>query len=346
MKKVALFDTKPYDREWFNRLNTQYDITYFESKLSVQTAQLAKGFDAVCAFVNDTLDARTIELLTQEGVQVVAMRCSGYNNVDMKAAYGKLHILRVPVYSPYAVAEHTMGLLLCLNRKIHRAYNRTRDFNFSLNGLTGVDLHDRTAGIIGTGNIGRIFLRLCSGFGMRTIAYDPYPQINEEEINYVDLPTLLRESDVISLHCPLTEESHHILNRTAFSQMKKGVFILNTSRGSLIDSSALLEALNKEIVRGAGLDVYEEEADLFFEDFSGSIIHDDTLALLVSHPNVLITSHQAFLTEEALGNIVRVTLGNLDAYFSGAPLGNEICYYCKAGKNSEECKKKKGQRCF
>lgn len=346
MKKVALFDTKPYDREWFNRLNTQYDITYFESKLSVQTAQLAKGFDAVCVFVNDTLDARTIELLTQEGVQVVAMRCSGYNNVDMKAAYGKLHILRVPVYSPYAVAEHTMGLLLCLNRKIHRAYNRTRDFNFSLNGLTGVDLHDRTAGIIGTGNIGRIFLRLCSGFGMRTIAYDPYPQINEEEINYVDLPTLLRESDVISLHCPLTEESHHILNWTAFSQMKKGVFILNTSRGSLIDSSALLEALNKEIVRGAGLDVYEEEADLFFEDFSGSIIHDDTLALLVSHPNVLITSHQAFLTEEALGNIVRVTLGNLDAYFSGAPLGNEICYYCEAGKNSEACKKKKGQRCF
>lgn len=346
MKKVALFDTKPYDREWFNRLNTQYDITYFESKLSVQTAQLAKGFDAVCVFVNDTLDARTIELLTQEGVQVVAMRCSGYNNVDMKAAYGKLHILRVPVYSPYAVAEHTMGLLLCLNRKIHRAYNRTRDFNFSLNGLTGVDLHDRTAGIIGTGNIGRIFLRLCCGFGMRTIAYDPYPQINEEEINYVDLPTLLRESDVISLHCPLTEESHHILNWTAFSQMKKGVFILNTSRGSLIDSSALLEALNKEIVRGAGLDVYEEEADLFFEDFSGSIIHDDTLALLVSHPNVLITSHQAFLTEEALGNIVRVTLGNLDAYFSGAPLGNEICYYCEAGKNSEACKKKKGQRCF
>ena len=345
MKKIAFFDTKPYDRYWFDHFNQHYEINYFESKLNEKTAQLANGVDAVCAFVNDTINAQTIDLLNQYGVQVIAMRCSGYNNIDMKAAYKKIHIVRVPIYSPYAVAEHTMGLLLCLNRKIHRAYNRTRDFNFSLNGLTGIDLHNKTAGIIGTGNIGRIFLDICRGFGMKTIAYDPYPIANAG-ITYVDLPTLFKESDVISLHCPLTDKTYHILDSQAFAQMKKGVFILNTSRGALIESSALLKALNQEIVRGAGLDVYEEEADLFFEDFSGSIIKDETLALLVSCPNVLLTSHQAFLTEEALSNIVHVTLKNLDSFFSGEVLENEICYYCEDGKNTENCKRKKGERCF
>lgn len=336
MIKVAFFDTKPYDRTWFDALNTKYELVYFESKLNAQTAQLAKGCRGVCAFVNDDVSAAAINILHQNGVEVLAMRSAGYSNVDFRAAHGKLTIVRVPAYSPYAVAEHAMGLLQTLNRKIHRGYIRTRDFNFSLVGLTGVDLHGKTAGVIGTGKIGRVFIDICRGYGMRVLAYDPYPS-KQVQATYVPLDTLLRESDVISLHCPLTEYSRHILNRDAFAKMKAGVFIINTSRGALIDSSALLDALNQERVRGAGLDVYEEEADLFFEDLSGQIVRDNVLSLLMSRPNVIITSHQGFFTEEALQNIAQTTLSNLDEYFEGRALSNEVCYCSESGKVSEQC---------
>lgn len=345
MKKVAFFDTKPYDRTWFDALGKNYEITYFEEKLNHHTAKFTDGFDAVCAFVNDRVNALAIERLYNNGVQLIAMRCAGYSNVDVKAAFQKLHIVRVPAYSPHAVAEHTMGLLLTLNRRLHKAYNRTREFNFSIVGLTGTDLYGKTVGVIGTGKIGRTFIDICRGFGMRVLAYDKFPA-KDSGLDYVELDTLLRESDVISLHCPLTPDTRHILNRDAFSKMKKGVFILNTSRGALIDSEALLDALNSRTVGSAGLDVYEEEANLFYEDRSDTIIHDDTLALLVSRPNVILTAHQAFLTEEALHNIAEETIKNLDAFFSGAPLENEICYLCDRDKAGHDCRKTRRERCF
>lgn len=345
MKKVAFFDTKPYDRTWFDALGKNYEITYFEEKLNHHTAKFTDGFDAVCAFVNDRVNALAIERLYNNGVQLIAMRCAGYSNVDVKAAFQKLHIVRVPAYSPHAVAEHTMGLLLTLNRRLHKAYNRTREFNFSIVGLTGTDLYGKTVGVIGTGKIGRTFIDICRGFGMRVLAYDKFPA-KDSGLDYAELDTLLRESDVISLHCPLTPDTRHILNRDAFSKMKQGVFILNTSRGALIDSEALLDALNSRTVGGAGLDVYEEEANLFYEDCSDTIIHDDTLALLVSRPNVILTAHQAFLTEEALHNIAEETIKNLDAFFSGAPLENEICYLCDRDKAGHDCRKTRRERCF
>ena len=336
MKKIAFFDTKPYDRTWFDALG---------QKLNHHTAKFTDGFDAVCAFVNDRINALAIERLHNNGVQLIAMRCAGYSNVDVQAAFEKLHIVRVPAYSPHAVAEHTMGLLLTLNRRLHKAYNRTREFNFSIVGLTGTDLYGKTVGVIGTGKIGRTFIEICRGFGMRVLAYDKFPA-KDSGLDYVELDTLFRESDVISLHCPLTPETQHILNRGAFSKMKKGVFILNTSRGALIDSEALLDALNDRTVGGAGLDVYEEEANLFYEDRSDTIIRDDTLALLVSRPNVILTAHQAFLTEEALHNIAEETIKNLDAFFSGAPLENEICYLCDRDKAGQDCRKTRQARCF
>lgn len=346
MRKLAFFDTKPYDKVWFDRLNTGYEILYFENKLNPHTARLANGCEAVCAFVNDVIDKPTIDNLVENGVKALAMRCAGYSNVDVKAAYGKINILRVPAYSPYAVAEHAIALLLSLNRKIHKAYNRTRDFNFSLNGLSGVDLHGKTAGVIGTGKIGRVFIDICRGFGMKVLAYDPYPA-KGTDIEYVGLDSLLRCSDIISLHCPLTEQTRHILDADAFAKMKKGVLLINTSRGALVDSQSLLDALNSEKVGGAGLDVYEEEADLFFEDFSDTIIKDDVLALLVSRPNVLLTSHQAFLTEEALENIAACTLNNLDEFFSESDiLTNEVCYQCETGTITENCRRERKERCF
>lgn len=345
MKKIAFFDTKPYDKEWFDKVNKNYEIIYFESKLNARTAQLAKGCDAVCAFVNDDLSGAAIKILYDAGIRVIAMRCAGYSNVNFKEAYGKIHVVRVPAYSPYAVAEHAMGLLLAINRKIHKAYNRTRDFNFSLSGLTGTDLHGKTAGIIGTGKIGRIFIDICKGFGMKVIAYDLFP-VQNSDIEYVDLDTLLQKSDVISLHCPLTEQTRYILDKKAFAKIKKGVFIINTSRGALIESTALLDALNDATVRGAGLDVYEEEADLFFEDYSGTIVKDDILALLVSRPNVIITSHQAFLTDEALENIATTTIENLNQFFQDDELANEVCYHCESGKVSENCRDNRKKRCF
>jgi len=323
LNKIAFYDVKPYDKTWFDKLNKNYELLYFESKLSTQTAALAHGCKAVCAFVNDNIDKNVIDALCADGVEILAMRCAGCSNVDFKSANGRLKVVRVPGYSPYAVAEHAMALLLSINRKTHKAYSRTRDFNFNISGLTGIDLYSKTVGIVGTGRIGRVFADICQGFGMEIIAYDPYPS-KDADICYVNFDELLRRSDIISLHCPLTENTKYILNKEAFTKMKPGVFIINTSRGALIDSAALLDALNSEQVGGAGLDVYEEEADLFFEDFSNEIILDDILSLLVSRPNVLITSHQAFLTAEALKNIAQTTFDNLDEFFDGVELTNEI----------------------
>lgn len=324
MERIAFFDTKPYDREWFDRLNKNYEIRYFDGRLRPENAVLAGGCSAVCAFVNDNISARTLEILAEKGVRVIAMRCAGYNNVDIAAAQRLgIKVLRVPSYSPYAVAEHTMGLLLALNRKIPRAYIRTRDFNFSLVGLMGFDMHAKTAGVIGTGKIGRVFIDICRGFGMNVIAHDPYP-VPDSDIEYVTREELFRRADIISLHCPLTESTRYIINDEAISLMKRGVLIVNTSRGRLIDSEALLRALNEKRIGGAALDVYEEESGLFFEDNSDRIVTDEVLSVLVNRPNVIITSHQAFFTEEAMNNIAEETLRNLDAFFSGASLENEV----------------------
>ena len=319
--KLAFYDTKQYDRIWFDKLKDKYGVEfkYLEVKLSEDTAALAKGCDGVVIFVNDTADRGTIDVLHNMGITLIALRCAGFNNVDFKAAYGKIHVVRVPAYSPYAVAEHTMGMILMINRKLHRAFNRTREFNFNINGLIGFDLHGKTVGVIGTGKIGRVFIDICRGFGLKVIAYDPYP-VENSGIDYVSVEELCEKSDIISLHCPLTQSTYHIINENTISRMKKGVLIVNTSRGALIDSEALLEGLKSQKIGGAGLDVYEEESDLFFEDYSDKIIQDDILARLLSLPNVLITSHQAFLTDEALQNIARVTLENIKAYFDGEAL--------------------------
>lgn len=325
MEQIAFFDTKPYDKEWFLKFGSNYKFKFYESKLTSDSAELAKGCKAVVAFVNDTLDKDTIDKLCEVGVELIAMRCSGFNNVDIKYAKGKINIVRVPTYSPYAVAEHAMAMLLTLNRKIHKAYNRTREFNFSLNGLTGFDLYGKTAGIIGTGQIGCIFMNICRGFGMNIVAYDPYPK-KDSDINYVSLDELLGQSSIISLHCPLTPDTKFIINNKSIEKMKDGAFIVNTSRGKLIDSGALISALKSGKVGGACLDVYEEETSLFFEDWSGEVIDDDELSVLISMPNVIITSHQAFLTKEALQKIAEVTIYNLNQFFEGKPLENRVEY--------------------
>jgi D-lactate dehydrogenase len=343
MKRIAFFDAKTYDEEFFNRYNKNYKIKYFESKLNQDTAYLAKGAVGVIAFVNDEINATTIDKLHKLGVKIIALRSAGYNNVDIRAAYQKITVVRVPSYSPEAVAEHTMALLLNLNRKIHKAYSRTRDFNFSLHGLLGFKMHGKTVGIIGTGKIGRAFANICKGFGMKILAYDLYP--SSEDLDYVSLERLFRESDIISLHCPLTEETKHLIDEKSLNMMKDGVYILNTSRGALIDSQALLAALKSRKVSGAGLDVYEEETEIFYEDYSDMIIDDDTLALLVSLPYVIITSHQAFFTKEALETIAQTTLDNLDKFFAGEDLENEICYLCREGVDAAECRKNR-KRCF
>lgn len=329
MRKVAMFDSKPYDKNWFDKMNEdRYEIHYFESKLNEDTVSLTRGYDVVCAFVNDDINEVVVNDMAENGVKLLAMRCAGYSNVDIKAANGKLKIVRVPAYSPYAVAEFAMGLLLTVNRKLHKAYNRTREYNFNINGLSGMDLYGKTVGVIGTGKIGQVFVNICKGFGMRVLAYDIFPN-DSLEYEYVDLDTLFRESDVISLHCPLTDKTRHIIDEDAIIKMKKHCYIINTSRGGLIDSKALLDALQERRLGGAALDVYEEEAEFFFEDHSEKGITDATLALLSGMPNVLITSHQAFFTEEALSNIAKVTLSNMDAYFAGETLENEVVYNIK-----------------
>lgn len=323
MERIAFFDAKPYDRIYFDKLNRDFELVYFESRLRPESVKLAEGCRAVCAFVNDDIGASTVRSLADIGVEMIAMRCAGYNNVALKEATGKLRVVRVPAYSPYAVAEHAMGMILMLNRKLHKAYIRTHDFNFSLNGLIGFDLHGKTAGVIGTGKIGRSFIDICRGFGMEVIANDPFPA-EGSGIDYVSREELFRRSDIISLHCPLTEDTRYIINEHALSLMKPDTLIVNTSRGKLIDSEALLNALNEKRIGGAALDVYEEETGLFFEDNSDRIVTDETLSLLVSRPNVLITSHQAFLTREALRSIAETTLQSLGDFFAGRELKYEI----------------------
>lgn len=338
--KIAFFDTKPYDKPAFDRYGSEAGITikYFETKLTEDTAELAHGFDVVCVFVNDTVNAAVIDQLYALGVRYIALRCAGFNNVDMKHAYGKLHVLRVPAYSPYAVAEHTMAMLLTSVRRIHKAYIRTRDYNFSLNGMTGFDLHGKTVGVIGTGRIGRVFIDICRGFGMKVLAYDKFPAPgldNGDTIRYAALGELFENSDIISLHCPLTDDTYHIIDADALEKCKNGVVLLNTSRGALVDAEALLSAIKSRKVGAACLDVYEEESDVFFEDYSGHILDDDTLARLISMPNVIVSSHQAFLTEEALSNIAKTTVGNLIELEETGHCANELCY---RGSGAEDCK--------
>ncbi len=342
--RFAFFDAKQYDRPSFETYGKEagIDFRFYETRLTPDTVELARGSDGVCVFVNDTVNAEVIDRLYEMGVGTVALRCAGYNNVDVRHAFGKVHVVHVPAYSPYAVAEHAMAMLLTSVRRIHKAYNRTKDFNFSLTGLTGFDLHGKTVGVIGTGKIGRIFVDICRGFGMQVIAYDKFPAA-DSKIEYVSLDELFARSDVISLHCPLTEETYHTVCAETVAKMKKGVVIVNTSRGALIDADALLEGIKARKIGAACLDVYEEEADIFFEDYSGHIMADDTLARLISMPNVLVTSHQAFLTEEALNNISQTTVQNILDLSRDGMCPNELCYRC--GK-TDVCRKERVGKCF
>lgn len=341
MTKIAFFDAKEYDISSFENAGTigDFEVKFYETKLTEDTVHLADGYDAVCVFVNDTVNAAVIDGLVAGGVKLIALRCAGYNNVDIEYAFGKIHVVRVPAYSPYAVAEHAMALLLTSIRRIHKAYIRTRDFNFSLSNLTGFDLHGKTVGVVGTGKIGRVFIDICRGFGMNVLAYDKFPA-KDSNLNYVNLDEIWERSDIISFHCPLTDETKHMVNASTIAKMKKGVVLVNTSRGALIDSEALLDGIKDRQVGAACLDVYEEESDVFFHDFSGHIIEDDTLARLISMPNVIVTSHQAFLTSEALSNIADTTLNNVAQFFAEGVCDNELCYKCaKVGSCPQEHKK-------
>jgi D-lactate dehydrogenase len=328
--KIAFFDAKPYDIESFKTQNQSFgfDITYFPSHLTETTVPLCQGYDAICAFVNDDITADIIDHLVDYGVKLIALRSAGYNNVDLKAAHCRIPIVRVPAYSPHGVAEHAVAMMLTLNRNTHRAFYRTRDNNFSINGLLGFDMYGKTLGIVGTGQIGRLVGNILLGFGMKVLAHDPYPNkawAKETGVELVDLQTLYSESDIITLHCPLTPTNIHMINKETINMMKKGVMIINTGRGKLIRSEDLLEGLRSGKVGSAGLDVYEEETDYFFEDHSSSIVKDDVLARLLTFPNCLVTSHQAFFTIEAIRNIADTTLGNVQEYFQDKPLTNEIC---------------------
>ncbi|MDN5303912.1 MAG: D-lactate dehydrogenase [Fusobacteriaceae bacterium] len=326
--KVAFFDTKKYDRKYFDKFNKNHKIKYFETKLNVDSVALAKGYDAVCVFVNDEVNKEVLEKLKEYNIKLVALRCAGYNNVDLKTAKELgIKVVRVPAYSPYAVAEHTVALILTLNRKIHKSYLRTREANFTLSGLTGFDLNGKTAGIIGTGKIALIVIKILKGFGMKVLAYDPYPNYEkskELDFEYTTLENLYKNSDIISLHCPLTKDTKYIINKESIDIMKDGVMIVNTGRGALINTQDLINGLKSQKIGYAALDVYEEEGDYFFEDYSDTIISDDILARLLSFNNVLVTSHQAFLTEEALSNIAETTLKNLFEFENKLSLTNEV----------------------
>ena len=327
--KIAFFGAKPYDIASFDKVNEKYnyDIRYYKGHLNPNNVVLTQDTDAVCIFVNDTADAAVIDAMVDNGVKLLALRSAGFNNVDLKAAKGKLPVVRVPAYSPYAVAEYSLALMLSLNRKIHRAYWRTRDGNFSLNGLMGFDMHGKTIGIIGTGKIAKILIRLLKGFGMRILAYDLYPDMKfagEEGISYVSLDELYRESDIISLHCPLTDQTKYMIDKDSIDKMKEGVMIINTGRGQLINTNDLIEGLKEKKIAAAGLDVYEEEGEYFYEDKSDKIIDDDVLARLLSFNNVIVTSHQAFFTKEALHNIAETTLQNIEDFRCHRPLVNEV----------------------
>jgi D-lactate dehydrogenase len=327
--KVAVFSTKPYDRQFLEAANTVYghELHFFEPRLTEDTAALAAGYPAVCAFVNDQLNEPVLNRLHLSGTRLLALRSAGFNHVDLVAAGGLgIKVVRVPAYSPYAVAEHTVGLILALTRKIHRAYNRVREGNFALDGLLGFDLHGQTAGIIGTGQIGAIVAKILHGFGCQVLAYDPYPKPELEAggLTYVSLDELLAKADIVTLHCPLTPETYHLINSQTLRQMKNGAMLINTSRGALLDTAAIILALKSGKIRYLGLDVYEEEEDLFFEDLSDKVLQDDVFARLLTFPNVIITGHQAFFTRNALEAIAETTLGNIKAFEDGQPLENEV----------------------
>lgn len=322
-KKIAFFDAKPYDKIWFEQYKHKYniDIVYIENKLSADTVNLALGCDGVIAFVSDIIDDVVIDRFVEMNIKIIAMRCAGYNNVNLSYAAGKITVVTVPAYSPCSVAEYAVALLFTLNRKIHRAYMRTKDFDFSINALMGFEMCNKTVGVVGTGRIGRVFINICRGIGIKVLAYDPFPAAGD--IEYVPFDELCTRSDIISLHCPLTKQTQHLINKDSIARMKDGVIIVNTSRGALIDAEELITAIKTHKVGGAALDVYEEERALFYEDFSDTVIQDDIIARLLSMPNVIVTSHQAFLTKEALENIADTTLSNLSQFFAGV-IQNEV----------------------
>lgn len=342
MIKVAMFDTKPYDEISFEKVRPDdMEITYFPVKLTKDSVMLTAGKDVVCTFVNDTVDKTVVDALYENGVKLIALRCAGFDSVDVRACHNRIRVVRVPAYSPEAVAEHAMALLLTSVRRIHKAYNRTRDFNFSLNDLVGFNLHGKTVGIIGTGKIGKAFVNICNGFGMKILAYDKFPA-SDINVKYVELDELLENSDIISLHCPLTDENKYLINNASIAKMKKGAIIINTSRGGLINAADLLEGLKSRKLGAACIDVYEEEGDLFFNDKSGHILDDDIMARLLSMPNVIVTSHQAFLTDEALSNIATTTIDNILTFFKTGDAPNEVCYHCD---KVEECNRAHKKLC-
>lgn len=327
MMKITFFSTKPYDKEFFERYNQAHQINFYEESLNEQSVRLAEGTDVVCAFVNDKLNAQIIGSLQKYGVRLIALRCAGFNNVDLAAAKkANIKVVRVPAYSPYAVAEHALALIMTLNRKTHKAYNRVREGNFSLDGLTGFDLYHKTVGIVGTGKIGGVFAKIMLGLGCKVLAYDKFPDetLSKTGVTYVSFEELLVQSDILSLHCPLTESTKHLINAKTLAQMKKGVMLINTSRGALIDTQAVVDALKNKIVGYLGLDVYEQEENIFFNNLSVEILQDDILARLMTFPNVLITSHQGFLTEEALTKIAITTLQNISDFEHNVLLINEV----------------------
>ena len=324
--KILFYDTKSYDQKSFETTRNAYpeiEIEYLKSDLEPRTAALADGFDAVCAFVSSDVGTQTLEILHTKGVKLILLRSAGYNNVDFKEAYGKVHIVRVPAYSPYAIAEFTMGLFLSLNRKLHRAYNRIREYNFSLVGLVGTDFHGKTMGVVGTGKIGQSMIRILKGFNMKILAYDPYPA-EGLDVEYVSMEELVKEADLITLHCPLTSSTRHLINKRTIELMKKDVYLINTSRGALINTDDLIDALLDKKFAGVALDVYEEEEGLFYEDRSNDIIRDDNLARLMTFPNVMVTSHMGFFTKEAMEAIARVTLENAISVEKGEKSPNRV----------------------
>ncbi len=328
MVKIAFFDTKDYDKHFFDIYNKDYnyEITYFESKLSKETAILAKGYDVVCIFVNDTADKETLNFLEENGVKLIALRCAGFNNVDLENK-GNLRVVRVPQYSPHSVAEHAVALLLNINRKIYKSYQRVKKYNFSLDGLLGFDVYGKTVGVIGTGKIGKVFIEIMKGFGAKVIAYDLYKDekaATEIEFEYVSLNSLYKESDIISIHCPLTPETDNMINKDSIKKMKDGVIIINTSRGKLVNTNDLIEELSSGKIGGVGLDVYDNEGEYFLKDLSGSYKRDKNLSLLISMPNVIITSHQAFFTNEALNKIASDTCNNIKEIFKDGKCDNEL----------------------
>ena len=329
MVKILFYDTKEYDKKLFERYNKDYgfEIKYLESKLNNETAPLANGYDAVCIFVNDRAEKETLDILKECGVKLIVLRCAGYNNVDIKNLPEGMSVVRVPRYSPYAVAEHAVALLLSVDRKIYKSYQRTKKYNFTLNGLLGFDIHGKTIGVIGTGKIGKVFIQIMKGFGTEVLAYDVYQDKEAEKelgFRYVDLDELYAKSDIISLHCPLTKENENMINKESMSKMKDGVYIINTSRGKLINSDDLIKALSSEKIGGVGWDVFDDEGDFFLNDMSNSYYRSPELSILLSMPNVVITSHQAFFTKEALNKIGQVTMDNIKSFFETGECENFV----------------------